>query len=251
MQGEGLIFVANEGNVGVAAGWNQGIRMALTNGTQAVLVCGHDTWPMPGAIHRLLYFLQAGVPFITGTAVPYDAPEIPTGEVGPSDTLIAAPDYSFFLIPVRTIQALAMHEAQSGARISPWQLGLFDEGFRGAYFEDGDHHTRLHRAGIFAARDPGAIFRHDCSLTLRTTPAVAQMNQQTFRANGDYFRQKWGGLPHEIDTPPQARPLNVTDEQWAAMTAGRAVIELNPAQLVAQAIAVYARYGLVSQPTSA
>lgn len=241
---DGLMVVPNEGNVGVARAWNQGIRIALANRAEAVLICGHDTCPMPGAIERLVALAQSGVPFITGTQVPYDTPETPCAPPQPGEPLIAAPDFSCFLLPTPTIEALAIHEARSGAKISPWQLGLFDERFDPAYFEDGDYHIRLHQAGIGAFADPGALFRHDCSLTIRTNPEIARLNQETFRRNADLYAQKWGGLPHQLDVPPQARPLNVSDEQWAAMTGGRPVLQVDPAVVAANAQRVYAQYGI-------
>lgn len=242
---DGLIYVPNETNIGVAAGWNLGIRIATANGAQAVLVVGHDTWPMPGTVERLIALLQEGVPFVTGTSVPYDTPETAVALPPQGSALLAAPDFSFFLMGLGVVEVLGRFDATTG-NISPWDMGLFDRQFAPAYFEDGDYHIRLQRAGIFAARDPGALFRHDCSLTLRSTPAVAQQNQTTFNENAQKFAKKWGALPHQLDVPAQARPLNVTDEQWTRMTGGRPVIELNRAELAEQARAVYARYGIAA-----
>lgn len=246
VQGDGLILVTNEANIGVAAGWNQGIRIAMANRAQAVLVCGHDTWPMPGAIERLVKHAEAGVPFITGTAVAYDTPDTPIAPLAPTDPLLAAPDFSCFLLPVKTLVALGMHEAQQPGEVNPWGLGFFDEEFYPAFFEDNSYHYRLYRAGFFAARDPLALFRHDCSLTLRSTPAVAEQNVTSFRENAERFRKKWGGLPHELDMPAQARPGNVTDEQWQAMTGGREVQQLDPVACAEQAKSVYAQYGVAA-----
>lgn len=46
------------------------------------------------------------------------------------------------------------------------ELVRFDEGYKGAYFEDNDFHVRLHRAGIRAV-GLNAEFRHYRSSTLR------------------------------------------------------------------------------------
>jgi len=250
LKGRGHLVLPLEFNIGVAAGWNLGIRTAIANGAQAVLVCGNDTAPMPGTVERLVAHVRAGVPLITGTAAaynaPYEAPATPVSAAPPADApLWAAPDFSFFLLSGITIETLARHEATTGANISPWELGLFDSRFTPAYFEDNDFHLRLHRAGLFAGRDPQALFRHDCSLTIRTNPQIAAENTETFRRNAEFFRQKWGGLPHELpDMPLQARPLNVSDAQWEQMTGGRPVLQIDYATQVAVARQVYERYGI-------
>ncbi len=498
---EGIIAVLNEANIGVANAWNQGLRIAIANGATGYLICGHDTVPMKGTIERLVNNLNAGVPFITGTAVPYDTPECEVPIALGDMPLIAAPDFSFFAFTFRAIEAVAQWDAPNslqgklGRPIGPWEWGFFDsalypclapgtrvlrddlswvpigdlhggdglvgvdeqipgprtsrsyraavatalrflkapamriyfedgrtitcthnhrwlaksprgglpwawrqaarlrigqricaplvpwepatsfdagwlsglfdgegclrvqERMRGiglsqkagpvldralrlltsmgvvyrrynrkdglanieinrkddmlrvlghlrptrllqrrawenqrlrseftkgltitrideigecevvdlttstgtfiaeglvshnSYFEDNDYHQRLHRAGMLAARDPQALFRHDCSLTLRSTPGLAQLNAESFRRNAELFRQRWGGLPHELDAPPGARPLNIDEDSWRTMTGGREVQEVPRAEVVAQAQAVYARYQVPQQPT--
>ncbi len=241
----GLIYVPNEGNIGVARGWNLGIRIAIANGAQAMLIAGHDTWPMPGAVERLILLLQEGVPFITGTAVAYETPEASCTALTKDCPLLAAPDFSFFAVTTRTIELLAVHEAKTGVQVSPWELGIFDGQFLMSYWEDQDYHMRLHQAGLLAARDPFALFRHDCSLTLRNNPEIAKLNQTTFPQNAELFRKKYGALPHQLDRPPQARPLNVGDAEWQQMSGGREVRELPRDEVIAQAKAVYAQYGIV------
>lgn len=245
-----LTLIGNQTNIGVASAWNLGIQWALAQGSQLVLVCGHDTVPMPGAVLRLAKLAAQGVPLVTGTAVPYDSAEAPCPELAATDPLILAPDFSFFMLNAACIQALLRWDASgaSKAPMAPWDLGLFDARYWPAYFEDNDFHYRMQQAGLLAARDPAALFRHDCSLTLRSTPEVAAINAESFRVNGELFRSKWGGLPHEVSAHLPARALNVSDEQWQAMSGGRHV-EVQPAdQVIQQAMAVYARAGLVARP---
>ena len=156
--------------------------------------------------------------------------------------------FSFFFIPALTVEILARFEAQSGVPMSPWALGLFDERYYPAYFEDNDMHTRLHRAGLVAVRDPLALYRHRCSQTIATHPELAQQQVAIMQRNAELFRQKFGRLPHELDVPPQARPLNVTDEQWTQMTGGRPIIEVDQSVVTAQARQVYAQFGIVPTP---
>jgi hypothetical protein len=126
-----------------------------------------------------------------------------------------------------------------------------DERLSPAYFEDNDYHLRLQRAGLLALRDPGAEFRHETSLTIRINPELAQQNQVTFARNAELFKAKYGGLPHEVEVTQGsnkyaigAKPLNVPDEQWQAMSGGHPIQELSRDEAVAQAKATYARYGI-------
>src|ERR1035437_240793 len=59
-----------ERNTGVATAWNTGIRFAMANNADAILVCGNDTAPLPGTVERLYAAIQSGIPFITGTECP-------------------------------------------------------------------------------------------------------------------------------------------------------------------------------------
>lgn len=254
-----LTVIANEANVGVSAAWNTGIRFALQNRAEAVLVCGNDTAPWEGTVERLWRHVQDGVPFITGTQVGYDT----TGGTIAELPFLAAPDYSFFMFrPDVVVEQVGRYDlavedfakqAWSAAgstqpymqRMSPWDYGLFDTGYALGYFEDNDHHLRAHNAGIACLRDQSAMFRHDCSLAIRTHPDLAQINQRTFSANAERYKAKWGGLPHEVGVLG-ARPLNVSDDQWRQMSGGREVKEVDRAQAIEDAKHVYAQHGVVS-----
>lgn len=270
----GVMLVSHDRNTGAAGAWNLGIRLALLNSADQILVLGNDTLPMPGTVERLSDLLNQGVPFVTGTAVPYDSAEVFCPLARAQEPLIAAPDFSCFALMPLVIEALARWDAmmefavlqqaaqQTGAGepiqrplalCKPWDYGLFDERYSPAYFEDSDYHLRLQRAGICAVRDPGALFRHETSLSIRINPELAQANQHTFVQNAELFKAKWGGLPHEVEAIPgsnqrpiNARPLNVTAEQWQAMTAGHPVEELPREHIIAQAKAVYGRYGIAA-----
>lgn len=74
------------------------------------------------------------------------------------------------------------------------RIGPYDEQFFPAYYEDSDYDQRLSRAGIAAHREP-ATLEHAGWATMRADPAVAAGQQ----ASAEYFRTKWGGLPHESE----------------------------------------------------
>lgn len=253
-----VIVVRNAWNSGVSASWNIGIRIALNNMAEHILVCGSDTRPWPGCVERLYQLSTEGVLFITGTQAPYSQPETPILTCGPEEKLLAAPDFSFFMINRKAIEMVAQMDGLTEINVvsqlkarpmelpKPWDWGLFDERFYPAYFEDNDYHVRLKRAGVLALRDPGAIFGHDCSLSIRTHPDLAKINQeQTFPANHKLFVAKWGKPPQELDIP-SAKPGNISDEDWALMSGGRQVVEVDVEEAKKNAEKVYGQYGVTT-----
>ena len=249
-------------NMGCAVAWNTGIRFSFQNNADAILVCGSDTAPLPGTVERLYSGIQSGMAFITGTQCGYDSdPEAPTpgNDLTP---LLAAPDFSFFMFNPRAViervgsfdvhvehKSKVQFHAQAGEkapytmRMNPWDNGLFDTGFMLGYYEDNDFHLRAHSAGVPCLRDQTALFRHDCSLTIRTNPEIAKQNQHTFPANAARFVRKWSKLPHELDILG-ARPLNVSDIEWATMTGGKEVQELDRKKVIEDARRVYGAHGV-------
>lgn len=189
LHGAGQVVVLNEGNAGVASAWNQGMRIAIANGADAILVCNNDTAPFPGTIERLSALVASGCTFVTGTEVPY---ETPASEVSPprrGDPLFLSPDFALFLVGVPAIMALARRDAATAATLVT-DFGFFDTRYFPAYFEDNDYHLRLSAAGIPAVRDPAAMFRHRRSLTIRTHPELARLSGQQWSANRLRFESK-------------------------------------------------------------
>jgi GT2 family glycosyltransferase len=72
------------------------------------------------------------------------------------------------------------------------KVGLFDENFKIAYFEDNDYHYRMIDLGIDAVRDLWAPFVHFVSRTVRE--GIVDHND-AFARNRAYFMSKWGFLP--------------------------------------------------------
>ena len=249
-----VVVLPNVENLGASAAWNMGIRFAMSNGADKILVCGNDTMPLPDAVDWMAGLLDKGVMFVTGTAIPYDSPIDGSTEGG---NLIAAPDFSFFMFKPVVVNLLGQYDAgvaiQAAAKaedgvppaivMGPWDWGLFDTRYGLGYFEDNDFHIRAKKLGIPLLRDPGALWRHDVSLTIRTHPEIAQQNEARFKHNAELFAAKWGGLPQELEVV-QARPANVTDEQWKEMCGGHEVVEVDREAALAQAKAVYAKYGV-------
>lgn len=72
-------------------------------------------------------------------------------------------------------------------------VGLFDERFYPAYFEDNDMEHRVKMAGLPVTHLPIDTL-HDNSSTLHSNPTFSEHNQRTFLANERLFRQKVAGL---------------------------------------------------------
>ena len=81
-------------------------------------------------------------------------------------------------------------------------VGLFDENFVPAYFEDNDYDYRCRLADVPFVGLPAGL-SHKISSTLRSSKHYQDANQYSFPLNREYFRQKWGGSPYrEVFTTP-------------------------------------------------
>lgn len=72
------------------------------------------------------------------------------------------------------------------------QVGPFDEGFKGAFCEDGDYDLRMFKAGI-RAYCLDLPYLHYGSMTVKNArPAEQKRIQDQAARNREYFRKKWG-----------------------------------------------------------
>ena len=69
------------------------------------------------------------------------------------------------------------------------RLGLFDEAFFPAYFEDSDFNTRANRFGV-SVRKLEIPADHDNSSTLKSDPVFQALNGDTFARNQAYYQAK-------------------------------------------------------------
>jgi GT2 family glycosyltransferase len=75
-----------------------------------------------------------------------------------------------------------------------YEVGYLDENFFPAYYEDNDHRYRMKQAGIEWEYLP-LKYQHAVSATIKRDPAIYARNRMTFKENGRYYIEKWGGLP--------------------------------------------------------
>ena len=66
------------------------------------------------------------------------------------------------------------------------KVGLFDEGFHPAYFEDNDYELRCKVAGVEVKRSNIAIVHHNSS----TIGFFGEINNRTYSSNAEYFEAK-------------------------------------------------------------
>ena len=166
------LLIANEGNLGVSRGWNEGLNWFFKNGFDRVLVIGNDTW-IPEYFYREL--MSYNLPFVTGVAVGSMEQVQPKPSKCPLDP---HPDFSAFMI---TRQC--------------WnELAPFNEAMK-HYASDCDFHIRAHRKGIRLWK-ASVEFYHERSSTIRNaTPEEAA--ELTGQANKDraVLQKLYGCLP--------------------------------------------------------
>jgi len=85
------------------------------------------------------------------------------------------------------------------------KIGLWDENFFPAYFEDGDYHCRIKLSDIVMKNvgDSG-LFEHFGSATIKTNNERNNTNHLTFVKNEAYFKKKWlisGNWDADYKTP--------------------------------------------------
>ena len=74
-------------------------------------------------------------------------------------------------------------------------VGLYDEwAFYPCYYEDDDYVRRCELGGVEWIEYDGSI-SHDRSITIRSDPAKAARNRETYPECGRRYAEKWGGMP--------------------------------------------------------
>lgn len=137
-------------NLGCATSWNWGIV-----GTQSApwwLVAGNDNTFEPGALE--VFMLEARRDAVVLSA--------------------CHPRWSAFTIGDEVVQ----------------RVGLFDDSFYPAYFEDSDYVARCKALGVEVV-DGHARVAHDNSSTINSDPTYLEWNQRvSFPASNDYYQNK-------------------------------------------------------------
>jgi GT2 family glycosyltransferase len=161
-----LTFLGNETNVGYAGGNNVGIRRALTDGHEAVLVMNNDATARAAAIQvlieRLLMAPQVGVVAPTVVDLPSSRVlhtscllDLENGRAAWEESGISLSDVHPAPRPTGYVSGEAFL-----ARAQVFQeCGFFDERFF-CYYEDVEWSVRVRRAGWELEVVPSAVFTH-------------------------------------------------------------------------------------------
>ena len=175
----------------VSASWNEGIKYAIENKFNYALVINNDIIFHPLAIDNLVKFAQEHTEYVMWTAVEHgDFRSIKTAQ--PRDSFDEHPHFSCFMISPKTVELLKKKE-EGTKEPNP---GLFDKNFKPAYFEDGDMHNRILRAGLKAGKTAMSLFYHFGSRTIKVDDDLNRKNKRTYEASREYFNKKWGWDPH-------------------------------------------------------
>jgi GT2 family glycosyltransferase len=163
-----------ENNIGVSAAWNKGLELSAEAGCDVAVISNDDVVLAPGTLFKLV----AGVwnrGFDVATAINTRDFQLGTG------TDWENPDFSCF--------ALAPEDFLN-------DFGYFDTTFSPAYFEDNDMHWRIRMRGGHAVRLNDAGMYHVGSVT-QFWDGGRVVSHESFRANEQYYIEKWGGKPGE------------------------------------------------------
>jgi len=169
--GDSVSVIATRANLGFAGGVNTGIRQALAEGAQSILLLNNDTLVDPAMIERMAATMR-DIPGadIVGPLIYY---------YQPPDRIWRAADqeHRWLPIPLRLPdQAIASAGAQPFAadyvtacgmlirRTVFETIGLFDEAYF-MYFEDADFCRRARQAGFGIVCAPAARMWHKVSLS--------------------------------------------------------------------------------------
>lgn len=104
------------------------------------------------------------------------------------------------------------------------KVGLLDENFYPAYYEDNDHSYRMNLANLSWESFYLSHF-HKASSTLYSNKKFVERNRTTFPLNYEYYLKKWGGKPgmevfkspfksgYSLDYWPY-NPQRIVNQKW-------------------------------------
>lgn len=187
-----LSYPDNPDGNNVSSGWNYGIKTLFNRGIEFVLVPNNDIIMHPQCIDNLVdFWQQTKDKYIMWTAMQH-SPMRTIKTVQPGDSHDNHPGFSFFAVSKEGVEKLAQAEQGTSEPVP----GLFDPGYKGAYFEDQDYHQRILRAGFDGGKTASALYYHFGSRTITVDQELNHTNYSTYEHNRKYFTEKWGYDAH-------------------------------------------------------
>lgn len=175
-----VINNGKNGNIGVAAAWNNGIRRAMRDGHRYAIISNDDIEFMPGTIMQLVRDIQT-----------YDAITIGTNSILPKrdgdsfyykkEGMVIGYSYPCFIVDMTTLVN---------------EVGYFDENFYPAYYEDSDMQYRIKLAGHkeYINTDIGVV-HHGSATQFATKDRI--VSKDKWAELQEYYKSKWGGYAWE------------------------------------------------------
>jgi len=175
----GYEYILNPENYGVAKSWNQILDWARShNNFELCFIMNNDIVLHPVAVDNMINaVLDDGKEAIPGVDVGTH-PNMLATVTKPIPRYFSAMNFSCFGLAAETVK----------------KIGLFDENFKGGYYEDNDMHQRMRIGGINCSADRWAPFSHYSSRTVQEGGVNITKN---FIENREYFIRKWGFLPQD------------------------------------------------------
>lgn len=229
----GAVVIHNPENLGVSAGWNQGIARASGD---YVLIFNNDTLVPPMAIENLVR-----------AAMNYPR----AGIIAPRSNQIAGPQLLRDFPEFQSLDALFNHltQRQQQSDLSAWQfprikgfcmlipkaviedVGVFDESFGFGNFEDDDYSLRVSLAGYQLLVADDSIIFHYGSVSFDQTGI--DWNEQMVK-NHKIFNQKWARGRLSLNTAKVTDGAAVEEPSWTHSSADVPLLLQKAAQSVSE-----------------
>jgi GT2 family glycosyltransferase len=175
-----------ERNVGAAGSWNSGLEFGFNQlGCNKIIVLNNDSLLLPDTIDRIvddLDRLEVGIASPNSVSGKIASPEdFFKMKNGSECKYEEKPDFSCFGINKNCFD----------------KVGLFDEAFYPAYFEDNDYHYRMRQEKLKAVCNFGNHYYHFGSRTCQKDAFYMDYVKLRYVKNREYYVSKWGGEPGE------------------------------------------------------
>jgi len=170
--------ILNPSNFGVARAWNQIIYWGLSHDDfEVVFIMNNDIVLHKDSLDNMMQSIREnGKEAISGVNIGIN-PSMLQSCTRPTFRYSPAMSFSCFGLIKSTIT----------------RVGVFDEGFKLAYFEDNDMHHRMMLEEIKCSADLWAPFTHYGSRTIKEGGVTNHADH--FKQNKEFFRKKWGFVP--------------------------------------------------------